>query len=162
MMNSDRQISKVNEDLNKTYRNISDSKLRIWLLRSLMSWNLSTRDVYSFVKRQSELRSVIKTLDRRTMTEAMRTKLKDIKLLLARHINKKKRLEACYKGETSVAKMKMKEMKRTVNEEKKKKAIKYQNKIEHYQTRQEKIRHQQAGRKKKDHPHCCSTAPETI
>ena len=99
MMNRNRQISKVDEDLNKTYRNISDSKLRIWLLRSLMSWNLSTRDVYSFVKRQSELRSVIKTLDRRTMTEAMRTKLKDIKLLLARHINKKKRLEACYKEE---------------------------------------------------------------
>ena len=92
MMSGKRHI-RGEEDLTKTYKDISESKLRIWLLRSLMSRNLSTRDIYSFINGQAKLRTDLKLLDYKTMTSAMRTKLNDIKKKLSRKIKKKLTLE---------------------------------------------------------------------
>ena len=123
------------EDLTKTYKDISDSKLRIWLLRSLMSRKLSTRDIHSFIKHPAELRSIFKILDMKTMTEAMRMKLKDIKLQLEDQYNRRRKLEERIRLEYGQSTLKLlrkrgRDMKLNVDAQKKK--MKYENKIEHY------------------------------
>ena len=85
--------------MSELYEGISNDKLRIWLLRELLSRNLSTKDIFSFVEGQAKLRSDIKSLDLRTMTSAMRTKLLDIRRALERKINKSKELEEKYIGD---------------------------------------------------------------
>ena len=93
MESGTRQIGKVEQHLLETYQNISDGRLKIWLLRTLMSRNLSTRDIFSFLKKQTELRLYVKTVDRSTMVSAMRMKLRDMKFALSFNINKKRGLE---------------------------------------------------------------------
>ena len=66
MENGHRHFSRDKKNLIKTYRNISENSFRIWLFKSLMSENFATRGIYTFAKNQSELRSIIKVLDRRT------------------------------------------------------------------------------------------------
>ena len=99
MIRGDRQIDRDEHLLKKTYQDISNSRLRIWLLRELMSNNLATRDIISFLKQQTDLRTMIKSVDRTTMTHAMRSKLKDVKLALSLQLNKRHRLEEINKGE---------------------------------------------------------------
>ena len=89
-MDGFRHFGRDRKELIKTYNNISKNRLRIWLVKTLISENLATRDIHTFARNQSELRSIIKSLDRKTMTSAMRTKLKDMKLVLSKNIYKKK------------------------------------------------------------------------
>ena len=134
--NKDRHIKRTMKQLSELYEGISNDKLRIWLLRELLSRNLSTRDIFSFVEGQAKLRSDIKSLDLRTMTSAMRTKLLDIRRALERKINKSKELEKEYIGdEEEVRKTRrvFKKMNKKAYQEKKKK---YENKISHYNKKQ--------------------------
>ena len=145
MMSGKRHI-RGEEDLTKTYKDISESKLRIWLLRSLMSRNLSTRDIYSFIRHKAELRSIVKSLDMRTMTEAMRTKSKDIKLLLADQYDRRRKLEERIRlrsGQLALTLMKRKRRELRLNAHVEKKKIKYEIKIEHYLKCQTFTKHQQ-------------------
>ena len=98
MNRGNRQIDRDEHQLKKTYQDISDSRLRVWLLRELMSNNLATRDIVSFLKKQTDMRTVIKSVDRTTMTHAMRSKLKDVKLALSLQLNKRHKLEEINKG----------------------------------------------------------------
>ena len=63
------------------------------MLRELLSRDLSTRDIFSFIKGQERLWSDIRSLDHRTMTSAMRMKLLDMRKALYRKENKKSILE---------------------------------------------------------------------
>ena len=128
-----RHFGRDEKELIKTYKNISENKLRMWLIRSLISKNLATRDIYTFAQNQSELRSVVKSLDRKTMDSAMRMKLKDIKLVLSKYIYKKKFQEMKIKenyGTESLKACKNK-LRGVINEEMKKRK-KYEAKIHHY------------------------------
>ena len=91
-MDSNRYIDGMIKQLSKTCASIDDHKLRIWLLRKLMSKGLATRDIISFIEGQAGLRSDIKDMDTKTMNSAMRTKLKDVKTALARKIRSKKEM----------------------------------------------------------------------
>ena len=132
----ERHIMRTLKQLSELYSGISDDKLRVWLLRELLSRNLATRDIFSFVEGQEKLRSDIKLLDIRTMTSAMRTKLLDIRRALERKTTRKKTLEEeNIEHIKSIQKIKhefkIKNRKRI--EDKKKK---YKEKIAHYERKQ--------------------------
>ena len=133
MEDGHRHFSREKKILIKTYRNISENKLRIWLFKSLMSENLATRDIYTFAKNQSELRTTIKVLDKRSMTNAMKMKLKDIKLALSENSYNKKHQEM-----NMIKKYGLEALKecKTAKEEiitlECRKKIEYQTKINHY------------------------------
>ena len=133
MEDGSRHFDRVKKELIKTYKNISEGRLRIWLMKTLMSENLATREIYTFIKNQSELRSIIKSLDRKTMMSAMKMKLKDMKLVLSKNIFKKKFQESKMKEKYGLNALKTCEKENkyiTVNERKKRK--KYWKKIDHY------------------------------
>ena len=119
-----RHIERLMKQLSELYAGILDDKLNIWLLRELLYRNLSTRDIFSFVEGQAKLRSDIKSLDLRTMTSAMRTKLLDIRRALETKLNKSKELEDKYIGDREEVKKKKREFKKmnkkTYQEKKKK------------------------------------------
>ena len=59
------------------YVKISEEEERFKLLRSLQSKGLVTRDIMSFVKKQSQLRTFNKKPDRKTARRAMSAKITD-------------------------------------------------------------------------------------
>ena len=133
MEDGSRHFDRVKKELIKTYKNISEGRLRIWLMKTLMSENLATREIYTFIKNQSELRSIIKSLDRKTMMSAMKMKLKDMKLVLSKNIFKKKFQETKMKEKYGLNALKTCEKENKdikVNERNKRK--KYWKKIDHY------------------------------
>ena len=67
-------------EIQKILFSYSVTKAREWLVKQMISKNLATRDVISFVRKQANLRLEIKTLDQPTVKAAMKAKLLDIKL----------------------------------------------------------------------------------
>ena len=70
-----RSISGVESNLLKASIKSTKNEARSWLLRSIISRNLATRDIYSFVLNQAELRRFNKVPDSLTIKRAMRMKL---------------------------------------------------------------------------------------
>ena len=68
--------------LEETLNGIMLNELRIWLLRSLMSKCLVTRDILYFAMNQADLRISNKKLDNVTMKHAMLSKIRDAKQTL--------------------------------------------------------------------------------
>ena len=67
----------LNSELSEILFEISTAESRLWLLRNMISKNLVTRDVLSFVNKQANLRVVNKDLDQTTIKAAMNAKLVD-------------------------------------------------------------------------------------
>ena len=79
--------------LRELHRKVMKNETRIWLIRSLSSRNLSTRDIYSFVFKQAKLRSHYRLLDKQTVKSATYAKLKDLRLALQKTFRDKKHQE---------------------------------------------------------------------
>ena len=75
--------------LEETLNGIMLNELRIWLLRSLMSKCLVTRDILYFAMNQADLRISNKKLDNVTMKHAMLSKIRDAKQTLKTQVKQK-------------------------------------------------------------------------
>ena len=64
-------------ELVRALNEIMMGETRLWLLRTLISLELATWDVYNFAVNQAGLRFTIKTLDWPTMKSALKAKLRD-------------------------------------------------------------------------------------
>ena len=131
-----RQIRGLEGQLYQVYKKISDVKSRIWLIRNLMSKDLATRDIISFLEGQMELRSEIKILDKKTMRSAMKTKLADLKKVLTKAINTQIKLEDNLGWDNNKKKLARNKFKKDNKESKAKKNKKFVAKIEHYSRKQ--------------------------
>ena len=74
---SDGKVKSVVSELAKNWRKLNSSECNVKLLASLLNKNISTRDIYFFIKNQADLRKVNKDLDKPLSRNAMRTKLND-------------------------------------------------------------------------------------
>ena len=156
---SDRQIEGIWKHLNKLYTEISDDRLRIELFRELLSKDLATWDIFHFVEGQAGLRSVVKTLDTKTMTAAMRMKLLDIKKTLASRVTFSQELEK----EAGLTQRDIKELKDNYKKKNSQrigdKRNKYRLKVNHYLKKQNKRKEILEHEKKEFR---CSKVPENM
>ena len=126
--------------LEETMNAIMLNELRIWLLRSLMSECLVTRDIFYFAMNQADLRITNKKLDRITMKHAMFSKIRDARQTLKTqckrrdtHINN---IREKLGGDNFRLKSWLNKLKKPINKERQKKRKKYEAKIEHYKQSQ--------------------------
>ena len=147
--NEDGHIMRDLKQLSRLYSNISNDQMRIWLLRELLSRDLSTEDIFSFIKGQGRLRSDIRSLDHRTMTSAMRMKLLDLRKALYRKENKKSILEEKIYGDKKLIRERRKAFKKENRTNLRHKKEKYRAKISHYMKRQGEIYQRYTGETKR-------------
>ena len=138
----------------KAHRKVMMCNARIDLIRNLMDRDLCTQDINAFINGQAELRECMDYVDKKTMRDAMRTKLKDLKMCLRSGHRLRKQLEekllSELNGKSYSLRKKVKHIRYLVREEKKKIQLKHQKKIEHYvkkqningKKRRQKIYHQ--------------------
>ena len=69
----------LESELERTYRSLMKDELRIWLLRTLSSNNICTREIYYFVVNQARLRTTNNRIDAATVHSAMSAKIKDLR-----------------------------------------------------------------------------------
>ena len=81
--------------LRETYAKVIDEEEKLRLLKILRSKGLFTRDILSFIKNQTVLRSHDKELDLLTARRAMNTKIKDV----TRTLNSKRESVATIRGD---------------------------------------------------------------
>ena len=74
---SDGKVNSVVSELARNWRKLNSSECNVKLFTSLLNKNISTRDIYFFIKKQADLRKVNKGLDRPLSRKAMRSKLND-------------------------------------------------------------------------------------
>ena len=74
---SNGQVNTVVSKLVKNWRKLVSSECNVRLFRKLLSNDISTRDIYSFVKKQADLKKVHKVMDKPMTKAAMKSKLKD-------------------------------------------------------------------------------------
>ena len=117
--NSDgpRHIEGILTKLEEIHRKVMKYETRIWLIRSLTSRGLTTRDVYSFVSKQAKIRSHYRVLDKQTVRSATRAKLKDLRLALYETFKEKKHQEnillEIVDGRSYIARRKIRQIRRT-------------------------------------------------
>ena len=123
-------------ELERALYEIMMGETRLWLLRTLISLELATLDVYNFAVNQAGLRSTIKTLDWPTMKSALRAKLRDTVATLTIHRRRISVLEEKLKSEAGENFKSLKKIIRPllkpINMEREKRMKKFKNKIEHY------------------------------
>ena len=83
----------LKKELRETLHKMMMDETTAWLLRSLLKAKLATWDIYNFAAKQADLRTIIKTLDWRTMKSALQTKLSDVQSSLTYNRRKKSKLE---------------------------------------------------------------------
>ena len=71
---------------------VMDQEQRLSLLLSLKCKGLSTRDILAFIKNQADLRTILKRLDRGTLSLAMESKIRDCKAVLRHHRKERARV----------------------------------------------------------------------
>ena len=86
-------------ELVRALHEIMMGETRLWLLRTLISLELATWDVYNFAVNQAGLRFTIKALDWPTMKSALKAKLRDTLATLTIYRRKKSLLEERLKRE---------------------------------------------------------------
>ena len=123
--------------LEETLNGIMLNELRIWLLRSLMSKCLVTRDILYFAMNQADLRISNKKLDNVTMKHAMLSKIRDAKQTLKTQVKQKEvylnTIKQKLGGEGFRLKHWLAKIKKPISRDRQKKMRKYEQKIRHYQ-----------------------------
>ena len=142
--NSDgeRHIAGILTKLEEIHRKVMKYETRIWLIRSLTSRDISTRDIYSFVSKQAKIRSHYRVLDKQTVKSATRAKLKDLRLALYENFKNKKHLEnillESLSGRSYIARRKIRQIRGAIYKERKQLRAQYERKIAHYVNKQTK------------------------
>ena len=129
-------------ELKKALQNITLEESKAWLIKSLLKLKLSTWDVYYFAKKKADLRTTIKTLDWKTMSVAMRIKLRDIKATLTTLRRNKSNIEEKIKKHLGENEISLKQIiaswRKIFRREKELRQKKYEKKIEHLKENQVK------------------------
>ena len=86
-------FEELKSKLQEIYLENTAFETRKSLLQTLVNENLATRDIYSFIKNQAQLRLVDKRLDNETLKQAMKTKISDLKTSCVRGEERKKKYE---------------------------------------------------------------------
>ena len=122
---------------------ISLAKAREWLLKRMLSENLMTRDILSFVKNQAHLRLENKDLDVNTIKISMKAKLVDVrhnKAKLLCHLRRlKDKLLESLGGRMFKMRKTMKKLKEDPLKTWESKMKTYRQKIEHYKRKQRSL-----------------------
>ena len=122
---------------------ISSAKAREWLLKRMLSENLMTRDILSFVKNQAHLRLENKGLDVNTVKTSMKAKLVDVRKNKARLLCNLKRLKdkllESLGGRTFKMRKTMMKLKKDPLRAWESKMKTYRQKIEHYKNKQKSL-----------------------
>ena len=74
----------IDDDLQRALERVSEAGARLRMLEDMKKQNLCTRDILSFVEKQTDLRQVNKKLDIGTIRQAMKAKTDDCKLAYER------------------------------------------------------------------------------
>ena len=132
----DMNINELGRELRETYRKIAINETRKILLESLVKEELATRDVYSFLKNQAQLRIFNKCLDKNISRLAMKAKISDIRTSLRGLDSKRKSIERCLRERLERKRHKVRRFIKPLREEalkvKKIQIAKYMKKINHY------------------------------
>ena len=78
----------------KAHRKVMMSEAKMKLIKRLLAKNLCTNDIYSFICGQADVHQGSRTLDKKTMICAMRSKLRDLSYVLKSSIRENRQLEA--------------------------------------------------------------------
>ena len=115
---------------------------RIWLLNSLQSKHLCTRDIYSFISNQAKLKSQDDVLDESTSRSAMRSKILDLRKSLIKTYKMRRKREnelldlldnKCFSLRKHLRKIRSK-----VRVERERIMKSYRSKVEHYELKQKR------------------------
>ena len=127
-------------ELSEILFEISTAEARLWLLRSMISDNLLTRDVLSFVNNQANLRVVNKERDQITIKAAMNAMLVDTEDSLNKLKLRFKTLKTTLLAEVGGRYFKMNrilnKLMKKPRKNKKKKMEQYRRKLDHYRKTQ--------------------------
>ena len=127
-------------NLLETHVTTMKHQMRFKLLKNLRNLNLSTRDIFFFIKGQADRRTFKKTQDWVTMASAMRAKMLDIKAVIrmSYYEREKARLQLLeeYNGKKFKLRRCIGRIRKHVQKEKTKMWEKYKTKINHYRKKQ--------------------------
>ena len=123
-------------EIEQLHRNIMKDESRAWLLRKLLDYKLTTRDIYSFTLNQAMLRQEDDIIDARTSKAAMGMKIKDIKRTICRsRIELRQKEELLLKAlnnKTFIHRKKLKSIRSKIRDERQEIRESYNQKIRHY------------------------------
>ena len=132
-------------DLKEAHRNIIKNESKLKLMETLLDYGLCTRDIYSFACKQVDLCETLHKPDRRTITSAMKMKIRDLKQTIKFYHRVRRRNEMLLLKECGGKSWKLKKIiraiKKSVREENidTKTAVKHETKIEHYKKTMERL-----------------------
>ena len=133
-------LSELKTKLQETYVKIVEDETRKSLLETLVSENLGTRDVLSFIKTQASLRHVDKRMDVITLRSAMKTKIKDLRQSRKRNIQIAEQLEnnlrTLLENKRSKFRRHMNQIRKHVATVRDRKKQAYRKKLDHYRSKQ--------------------------
>ena len=138
-----RNFSGTDWDLLEIHRDIMRNELRVWLLRSLLSKNLATRDIYYFTLNQARQCTFGTEPDQTTIKAAMNVKIEDIRKALkqgySRRDKAKENILSNIGDSSNSLKTRTRKVKRALGKERKTTIESYRRKIEHYQNVQNPV-----------------------
>ena len=138
----DMNLDELRYRLQETYIKSAELETRKNLLETMVNEDLATRDIYSFLKNQAQLRIMDKRLDKGILKQAMKTKIGDVKTSYANNEREKKSYERSLRTVLRSKRHKYRKYVRALREEEskiklsKKKA--YRKKLDHYRKIQTK------------------------
>ena len=131
-----RNFTGTDWDLLEIHREIMRNELRVWLLRSLLSEGLATRDIYHFTLNQAKLCTVDRGPDQLTMKAAMNVKIEDVRNAIRSGHRRKKMVKNNIlnelEGRRAILKNRINKINKSLGKERNDITTKYKNKIEHY------------------------------
>ena len=146
------EVGEIEAELLEAHRKVMTGSMRIKLMKSLLGRGLCLRDVFSFASNQAENYEMNTELDREIINSAMKAKIRDSKLVVISHQRSKRKKEkellGVLGGYTKTWRTILKQIRKKVNEEKELLQKKYDKKIKHYSTVQNR-QNKQTGEKKK-------------
>ena len=135
-------LSRKISDVQEMHEKVMIDECRIWLLNSLQSKHLCTRDIYSFILNQAKLKRQDDVLDQSTSRSAMRSKILDLRRSLIKNYKLRRKKEnellevlnnKCYDLRKHLRKIRSK-----TKLEREKIMKSYKSKVEHYEHKQKK------------------------
>ena len=87
------EVGAIEGELIEAHRNVMTGSMRIKLMKSLLKRGLCLRDIFYFASNQADNYAVNTELDSKTITSAMKAKIRDTKLAVSIHQRTKRKRE---------------------------------------------------------------------
>ena len=123
---------------------ITDDEALLNLFNNMRGKGLYTRDIFSFVEKQADLRILHRNIDKPTADHALSAKVRDVEETLKAYKNIKAQLKKEYLKEVGGRKYKLRKLmsriSKATNKRRNEKEKVFNNKLNHYQTQQDSTR----------------------